>query len=340
MTAARPHATLFVLIAIFIDTVGFGLIMPVLPRLLMSVGQIDLPRAIAIGAWIGFAMAMATFFAAPVLGGLSDAYGRRRVLLLALAGLALDYLLLAVAHTLPLIFIGRTISGIFGGSYPWKRGIYTTVFWVGENASKNNPVHNRASSWDANWAGNYGGYDNPDPSARRNYLPIGFTPRQNPFYYALPYNDVTRGQTKPEVKLCIPWYKKTFVKEGQSICRDRWIAIKAPNGRVCYAQWSDCGPFRTDHWQYVFGNERPKPNLNKGAGLDISPAVRDYLGVGSMSVLDWRFVEFRDIPKGPWALYGENNHFVQAGRNTGERVVSNVPVGTRGTAAEARVITK
>ncbi len=117
MTAARPHATLFVLIAIFIDTVGFGLIMPVLPRLLMSVGQIDLPRAIAVGAWIGFAMALATFFAAPVLGGLSDAYGRRRVLLLALAGLALDYLLLAVAHSLPLIFIGRTISGIFGGSY-------------------------------------------------------------------------------------------------------------------------------------------------------------------------------------------------------------------------------
>jgi MFS transporter, DHA1 family, tetracycline resistance protein len=117
MTTARPHATLFVLIAIFIDTVGFGLIMPVLPRLLMNVGQIDLPRAISIGAWIGFAMALATFFAAPVLGGLSDAYGRRRVLLMALGGLAIDYLLLAVAHTLPLIFIGRTISGIFGGSY-------------------------------------------------------------------------------------------------------------------------------------------------------------------------------------------------------------------------------
>ncbi len=117
MTAARPHATLFVLVTIFIDAVSFGLIMPVLPRLLMSVGQIDLPRAMSTGAWIGFAMALATFFAAPVMGGLSDAYGRRRVLLLALGGLAIDYLLLAVAHTLPLIFLGRTISGVFGGSY-------------------------------------------------------------------------------------------------------------------------------------------------------------------------------------------------------------------------------
>lgn len=117
MTTARPHATLFVLATIFIDAVSFGLIMPVLPRLLMTVGQIGLPLAMSIGAWIGFATALATFFAAPVLGGLSDAYGRRRVLLLALGGLAVDYLLLAVAHTLPLIFIGRTISGIFGGSY-------------------------------------------------------------------------------------------------------------------------------------------------------------------------------------------------------------------------------
>ncbi|CAM3264500.1 MFS transporter [Sphingomonas antarctica] len=117
MTNARPHATLFVLVTIFIDAMSFGLIMPVLPRLLMNIGQIDLPRAMTVGAWIGFAMALATFFAAPVLGGLSDAHGRRRVLLLALGGLAVDYLLLAVAHTLPLIFIGRTMSGIFGGSY-------------------------------------------------------------------------------------------------------------------------------------------------------------------------------------------------------------------------------
>jgi MFS transporter, DHA1 family, tetracycline resistance protein len=115
--AARNHSALFVLVTIFIDAIGFGLIMPVLPQLLMTVGRIDLSHAIGIGAWMGLAMAVASFFSAPVLGNLSDAYGRRPVLLAALGFLALDYLLLAVAHTLPLIFIGRVMSGAFGGSY-------------------------------------------------------------------------------------------------------------------------------------------------------------------------------------------------------------------------------
>jgi len=107
----------FVLATIFIDAIGFGLIIPVLPQLLMSVGGIGLSRAIEIGAWMGLAIALATFFAAPVLGNLSDRFGRRPVLLIALAGLAIDYLLLAVANTLPLIFLGRVLSGAFGGSY-------------------------------------------------------------------------------------------------------------------------------------------------------------------------------------------------------------------------------
>jgi DHA1 family tetracycline resistance protein-like MFS transporter len=111
------HRVPFVLVTIFIDAIGFGLIMPVLPRLLMSVGDIGLSDAISIGAWMGLAMATATFFMAPVLGNLSDRYGRRPVLLIALGGLALDYLLLALAQTLPLIFLGRVLSGVFGGSY-------------------------------------------------------------------------------------------------------------------------------------------------------------------------------------------------------------------------------
>jgi len=113
----RRHAVPFILATIFIDAIGFGLIMPVLPRLLMNVGGIGLSDAIGVGAWMGLAMAIASFFAAPVLGNLSDRYGRRRVLLFALAGLAVDYLLLALANTLPWIFIGRVLSGIFGGSY-------------------------------------------------------------------------------------------------------------------------------------------------------------------------------------------------------------------------------
>ena len=101
--------------------------------------------------------------------------------------------------------------------------------------------------------------------------------------------------------------KESFEREGQSVCHNRWVAVRNRAGRIAYAQWSDCGPFRTDHWQYVFGSERPKPNLNQGAGLDVSPAMRDYLGLLSTDVTDWKFVDARDVPHGPWALHGENN---------------------------------
>ncbi|MGA7881681.1 MAG: hypothetical protein WCD63_12530 [Terrimicrobiaceae bacterium] len=193
--------------------------------------------------------------------------------------------------------------------YPWKRGIVTTVFWVGERPTARNPVPNYKSSWDVRWAQNYGGLDNPEPSQRKNYIPAKFVPRQNPFYVALPYNDVTRGTTKPEARKAIPWFKQAFERPGKSVLKGRWVAIKRGN-RIAYAQWEDCGPFRTDHWQYVFGNQRPLANLNQGAGLDVSPAVRDYLGMGGKDVCDWKFVEARDVPVGPWSKHGENNTFV------------------------------
>jgi len=148
--------------------------------------------------------------------------------------------------------------------FPWKTNIVTTVFWVGEQAGANNPVSNYRSSWDTNWTGNYGGLDDPDSSTRRNFIPVAFIPRQNPFYCALPYNDVMDGQFKPEAPLVIPWFKQAYTGPGQSVCKGRWVAIRKEN-RTCYAQWEDCGPFRTDHFQYVFQNERPKPNLNDGA---------------------------------------------------------------------------
>lgn len=208
----------------------------------------------------------------------------------------------------PQVLIPNTLSQGFG-KYPWRRNIVTTVFWVGEQPTANNPTPNCKSSWDQNWHANFGGYDNPAPATRRNYIPIKFTPRQNPFYIALPYNDVTRGTTKPESRRVIPWFKQAFEREGKSVCKGRWVAIRHRN-RIAYAQWEDCGPFRTDHWQYVFGNDRPKPNLNQGAGLDVSPAVRDYLGLSGKDICDWKFVEFRDVPNGPWAKYGDNNTFV------------------------------
>lgn len=209
---------------------------------------------------------------------------------------------------------------VFSSSrYPWHSNIVTTIFWVGESASTNNPVHNRSSSWDLNWRDSFGGFDNPE--RRRGYLPVGFMPKLNPFYFALPYNDVSKGGFKPEAPKVIPWFRQAFVKQGQSVCRDRWIQIRT-KGRTCYAQWSDCGPFRTDHWEYVFGNQRPSMNINKGAGLDVSPAVRDYLGLGPSDMTDWRFVEFSEVPRGPWSDYGENNDFVQLARRSRDRMAT------------------
>jgi hypothetical protein len=205
--------------------------------------------------------------------------------------------------------------------YPWKESIVTTTFWIGEAPTKNNPVPNHVSSWDANWAQNFGGTDDPDKTKRADFIPVAFTPQQNPFYVALPYNDLTRNGHKPEAAQVIPWFKQAFTGNGKTVLKGRWLAIRF-RGKVCYAQWEDCGPFRTDHWQYVFGNERPKPNLNRGAGLDVSPAVRDFLGMADTDVTDWKFVEFNEIPSGPWATFGNNNTFVINQRRDATEVVS------------------
>ncbi|HMJ05163.1 MAG TPA: hypothetical protein VK474_02805 [Chthoniobacterales bacterium] len=204
--------------------------------------------------------------------------------------------------------------------FSWKANIVTTVFWIGEKPSANNPVPNRSSSWDANWAANYGGYDDPNPAQRRNMIPANFTPHQNPFYCALPYNDKAREGHRAEAPKVVPWFKEAYQGPGVSTCKGRWIAIRK-GARTVYAQWEDAGPFRTDHWQYVFGNERPKPNLNQGAGLDVSPAVRDYLGMQDTDVTDWKFVEFKDVPPGPWAKYGDNNTFVMNQRKSDRALV-------------------
>jgi hypothetical protein len=212
-----------------------------------------------------------------------------------------------------------------GQRFPWKKDIVTTVFWVGEKPSENNPVPNRVSSWDKEWTKNYGGVDDPQPAHRSNYIPVKFTPRLNPFYCALPYNDKAKEGHRPEASRVVPWFTEAYQGPAVSTCKGRWVAIRKGN-RVAYAQWEDAGPFRTDHWQYVFGNERPKPNLNKGAGLDVSPAVRDYLRLNETDVTDWKFVEFNEVPRGPWSTHGENNTFVINDRKKGAQLAENVQV--------------
>jgi hypothetical protein len=229
----------------------------------------------------------------------------------------------------------RSVPPQPGESYPWKRQIVTTVFWIGEKPTENNPVPNRASSWDKEWSKSYGGFDDPNPSRRSDYTPVKFTPRQNPFYCALPYNDKAATGHRPEAPRVVPWFNDAYQGPGVSVCKGRWVAIRKDN-KIAYAQWEDAGPFRTDHWQYVFGNERPKPNLNRGAGLDVSPAVRDYLGLNETDVTDWQFVDFKDVPRGPWSKLGENNTFVINDRKSDTRLAES----KKRTGPEVQLITE
>ena len=84
------------------------------------------------------------------------------------------------------------------GAYPWHFDITATYFYIGELPTKNNPTPNTASSWDSAWDDNYGGFDDPNPAHRcpRTYAPLAFTPQLNPFYVALPYNDIHKGGPK------------------------------------------------------------------------------------------------------------------------------------------------
>lgn len=197
--------------------------------------------------------------------------------------------------------------------FPWKNDIVTTVFWVGEKATRNNPVPNTASSWDTKWTRNFGGFDDPNPENRSGWIPKKFIPKQNPFYIALPYNDTANLVTKASAKKHIPWFEETFYREGRTVLKGRWIAIRRGD-KVCYGQWEDCGPFETDNWEYVFGDKRPRTKGNGGAGLDVSPAVGAYLGFRWNARCDWRFVELHEIPDGPWKTWGNNNPFALRSR--------------------------
>lgn len=111
------HAVTFVLITVFLDMVGFGIIMPVLPKLIEDVGHVDIARAAVIGGWMFAAFSLSQFIFAPLMGNLSDRFGRRPLLLLAIFGLGMDFILMALAPSLAWLFVGRVIAGICGASW-------------------------------------------------------------------------------------------------------------------------------------------------------------------------------------------------------------------------------
>lgn len=108
---------IFIFITVLIDCIGIGIIVPVIASLVTEVSHVSLNQATTYSGYMMATYAIMQFIFAPVLGGLSDKYGRRPVLLLSLFGLGCDYIFLSFANTLPLLFVGRVIAGICGASF-------------------------------------------------------------------------------------------------------------------------------------------------------------------------------------------------------------------------------
>ncbi len=107
----------FIFITLLIDVTGLGIIIPVLPTLIAELIHGNLSDAASYGGWLTFAYAIMQFIFAPILGNLSDRFGRRPVLLFSLLGFGIDYLFLAFAPTIWWLFVGRIIAGITGASF-------------------------------------------------------------------------------------------------------------------------------------------------------------------------------------------------------------------------------
>ncbi|MCR8556367.1 TCR/Tet family MFS transporter [Mucilaginibacter sp. BJC16-A38] len=117
MAKPKQSAALgFIFVTIFIDVLGLGIIIPVMPKLLQVLGNIDVSKASTYIGWLTFVYASMQFLFASVMGNLSDRYGRRPILLISLFGFAIDYLVMAFSPSILWLFVGRTIAGICGAS--------------------------------------------------------------------------------------------------------------------------------------------------------------------------------------------------------------------------------
>ena len=119
MTEAKTSrsALVFIFITIFIDVVGLGIIIPVWPKLITQLAGVGLSDAARYGGWLSFVYAGMQFLGAPVIGNLSDRFGRRPVLIYALVSIGIDYVIMGVAPTIGWLFLGRFLSGMSGASY-------------------------------------------------------------------------------------------------------------------------------------------------------------------------------------------------------------------------------
>jgi MFS transporter, DHA1 family, tetracycline resistance protein len=136
MKTNRSAAIGFIFITLLIDITGWGIIIPVIPKLIEQLIQGDISAASKYGGWLTFAYAITQFVCAPILGNLSDKYGRRPVLLFSLFGFGIDYLFLSFAPTIEWLFVGRIIAGVTGASFTTATA-YIADISTNENRAQN-----------------------------------------------------------------------------------------------------------------------------------------------------------------------------------------------------------
>ncbi|NNU81310.1 TCR/Tet family MFS transporter [Halovulum dunhuangense] len=115
MTSRAPFV--FIILTVAIDAIGIGLILPVMPELIRELRGASISDAAFWGGWLAFTYAVMQFLCGPLLGGLSDRFGRRPVLILSLVLLGIDYLLMAVAPALWMLFLARFLAGAAGATH-------------------------------------------------------------------------------------------------------------------------------------------------------------------------------------------------------------------------------
>lgn len=218
--------------------------------------------------------------------------------------------------------------------YPVHRNIIASTFWVGEGASDDNDfITNTMSAWDSKWGTKFGIEDAPLIDRNSDFIPTSskYKGTENPFYCALPYNDMGRGvydgsgpednsapidgySRKVNSYEVVHWADEMSKSEWgyrNSMCKNRWVKIQVSGtDKVCYVQWEDAGPYYYNDHEYVFGTDRPANTTDSPfAAIDLSPSACLYLGRamkewGSPSFeVDWNFVDEEDVPDGPWKLH-------------------------------------
>jgi hypothetical protein len=204
--------------------------------------------------------------------------------------------------------------------YPWHHNIVATTFWVGEIFDPNaEDGSQEISTYDGQWLAHYGGCDGivtgggcetERRSSKDDYFPTSMTPKENPFYLDLPFDDINDAGAFARRATVIPWaslskYANDVGDGAISLMKNRWVQIR--NGdHTCFGQIEDAGPGEYNDATYVFGtgDARPLNSRYGGAGMDVSPALNGCLGFteldGDTDSVTWRFVDDSDVPAGPW----------------------------------------